>query len=82
LCEERDVKPIKIAFWSGLCCLLAGGALLAFTMGVPQTDSARAAHSVLTLLALLLASGGGFMALCTGTVLLATLLASPHARRR
>jgi hypothetical protein len=78
------VKPIKIAFWSGLCCLLAGGALLAFafTTGAPQTESARATHSVLTLLALLLASGGGFMALCTGPVLLATLLASPRANRK
>jgi hypothetical protein len=78
------VKPIKIAFWSGLCCLLAGGALLAFafTTGAPQTDSARAAYSVLTLLALLLASGGGFMALCTGPVLLATLLALPRAARK
>jgi hypothetical protein len=78
------VKPIKIAFWSGLCCLLAGGALLAFalTTGGPRTDSSRAAHSVLTFLGLLLASGGGFMALCTGPVLLATLLASPRAARR
>jgi drug/metabolite transporter (DMT)-like permease len=81
---ERDVKPIKIAFWSGLCCLLAGGALLAFafTTGARQTDSAPAVYSVLTLLALLLASGGGFMALCTGPVLLATLLASPRADRK
>lgn len=78
------MKPIKIAFWSGLCSLLAGGALLAFalTTGTPQTDSARATHSVLTLLALLLASGGGFMALCTGPVLLATLIASPRAGRK
>lgn len=78
------MKPIKIAFWSGLCCLLAGGALLAFafTTGAPRTDTARATQSVLTLLALLLASGGGFMALCTGPVLLATLLASPRAARR
>jgi hypothetical protein len=78
------VKPIKIAFWSGLCCLLAGGALLAFgfTTGAPQTGMARATQSVLTLLALLLASGGGFMALCTGPVLLATLLASPRADRK
>jgi hypothetical protein len=83
--DERDVKPIKIAFWSGLCCLLAGGALLAFafTTGAPRTDSAAsAAYSVLTLLALLLASGGSFMALCTGPVLLATLLASPRAGRK
>ena len=78
------MKPIKIAFWSGLCCLLAGGALLAVSLntGGPASDSSRAAHNVLTFLALLLASGGGFMALCTGPVLLATLLASPRATRK
>lgn len=78
------MKPIKIAFWSGLCCLLAGGALLAFVLmrDVPAEDPSRAAHNVLTFLALLLASGGGFMALSTGPVLLATLLASPRARKK
>lgn len=78
------MRPIKIAFWSGLCCLVVSGALLAFalTSGVPQSDSARAMHNVLTFLALLLAAGGGFMALCTGTVLLATLLASPRASKK
>jgi hypothetical protein len=78
------VKPIKIAFWSGLCCLAAGGGLLAFalTAGAPRPGSSGAAHAVLSYLALLLASGGGFMALCTGPVLLATLLASPRAARR
>ena len=78
------MKPIKIAFWSGLCCLLAGGALLALalTTGVPAADSSRATHNVLTFLALLLASGGGFMALSTGPVLLATLLATPRASKK
>jgi hypothetical protein len=61
-----------------------GVALLAFALmsGVPKSDSARAMHNVLTFLALLLASGGSFMALCTGTVLFATLLASPRSARR
>lgn len=78
------MKPIKIAFWSGLCCLVAGGALLAFALmrGGPQNDSSRAMHNVVTFLALLLASGGGFMALCTGPVLLVTLLASPRASKK
>jgi putative intracellular protease/amidase len=78
------LKPIKLAFWSGLCCLLAGGALLALALktGGPAGESSRAPHNVLTFLALLLASGGGFMALCTGPVLLATLLASPRAARK
>lgn len=78
------MKPIKIAFWSGLCCLLAGGALLAVSLmtGGPASDSSRTAHNVLTFLALLLASGGGFMALSTGPVLLATLLATPRATRK
>jgi hypothetical protein len=78
------VRPIKIAFWSGLCCLAAGAALLALALmtGRPQADSSSAAHNVLTFLALLLASGGGFMALSTGPVLLATLLASPRASRK
>ena len=75
------MKPLKIAFWSGLCCLLAGGALLALALktGGPAAETSRAAHNVLTFLALLLASGGGFMALSTGPVLLATLLAAPRA---
>jgi len=78
------LKPIKIAFWSGLCCLLAGGALLAFALkiGGPQDGSGRALHNILTFLALLLASGGCFMALCTGPVLLVTLLASPRASKK
>jgi hypothetical protein len=78
------LKPIKIAFWSGLCSLVAGGALLALalTWGASAEDSSRAAHNVLTFLALLLASGGGFMALSTGPVLLATLLASPRSTRK
>ena len=78
------MKPIKIAFWTGLCCLLVGGALLAFVLrtGARATDSSSAARNVLTFLALLLASGGGFMALCTGPVLLATLLASPRAFKK
>jgi hypothetical protein len=78
------VKSIKIAFWSGLCCLLAGGALLAFALmsAAPQGESSRVLHNVLTFLALLLASGGGFMALCTGTVLLVMLLASPRASKK
>jgi hypothetical protein len=63
---------------------LAGGALLALALmkGVPAEASSRAAHSVLTFLGLLLASGGGFMALCTGPVLLATLLATPRASKK
>jgi hypothetical protein len=78
------VKPLKIAFWSGLCCLLAGGALLALSLktGGPAAESWRAAHNVLTFLALLLASGGGFMALSTGPVLLATLIATPRASKK
>lgn len=78
------MKPIKIAFWTGLCCLVAGGALLAFVLmsGGPKDGSSRAMHNVLTFLALLLASGGGFMALCTGPVLLATLLASPRTSKK
>jgi hypothetical protein len=78
------LKPIKIAFWSGLCCLLAGGVLLAFalTKGAPASGSPSATHNVLTFVALLFASGGGFMALCTGPVLLAILFASPRAARK
>ena len=78
------MKPIKIAFWSGLCCLLAGGVLLAFalTKGAPAPGSSGAAHNVLTFVALLLTSGGGFLALCTGPVLLLILLASPRASKK
>ena len=78
------MKPLKLAFWSGLCCLVAGGALLALVlrMGEPAADSSSATHNVLTFLALLLASGGGFMALSTGPVLLATLLATPRASKK
>ncbi|HEV7843903.1 MAG TPA: hypothetical protein VGO69_09400 [Pyrinomonadaceae bacterium] len=78
------MKPLKIAFWSGLCCLLAGSALLALMLktGGPTAEPSGATRNVLTFLALLLASGGGFMALCTGPVLLATLLATPRTARK
>jgi hypothetical protein len=71
------VAQIRLAFWTGLCSLLAGAALLAVALyfGQPQADAARTLHNVISLVGLLLASGGAFMAVCTGPVLLATLLA-------
>lgn len=78
------MRQIRIAFWSGLCSLAAGAALLAVALftGQPQADAARTLHNVLSLVGLLLASGGAFMAVCTGAVLLAALLASPRATRK
>lgn len=78
------MAQIRLAFWSGLCSLAAGAALLAAAVfaGQPQAGAARTLHNVASLLGLLLASGGAFMAVCTGAVLLATLLASPRATRK
>jgi putative intracellular protease/amidase len=78
-----DVRQIGIAFFAGLIGFLAGAGLLAlaFFLGRPAGDAARTLDNVLALAALLLASGGGFLALCAGPVLLAGLLTSPRAAK-
>jgi hypothetical protein len=74
------VRQIGIAFFAGLTGFLAGAGLLAlaFFTGRPAGEAARTLHNVLTLAALLLACGGGFLALCAGPVLLAGILTTPR----
>lgn len=74
------MRQIGVAFFAGLVGFLAGAGLLAlaFFLGQPAGEAARTLHNVLTLAALLLACGGGFLALCAGPVLLAGLLTSPR----
>jgi hypothetical protein len=78
------VRQIRIAFFAGLISLAVGAGLLAlaFFLGQPGGDASRVLHNVLALAALLLAAGGGFLALSTGPVLLVCLLTSPRVARR
>jgi hypothetical protein len=77
------VRQIRIAFFAGLISLAVGAGLLAlaFYLGQPAGGASRALHNFLALAALLLASGGGFLALSTGPVLLVCLLAAPRAEK-
>jgi len=78
------VRQIRIAFFAGLISLVVSAGLLAlaFFLGQPASGTARVLHNLLALAALLLASGGGFLALSTGPVLLVCLLTSPRVARR
>jgi len=78
------VQQIRYAFWAGLITFAVGALLLvvAFLLGQPGEGLGRTLHNVLALLALLLAAGGGFMAVCTGAVLLISLLTAPRVARR
>jgi hypothetical protein len=78
------VRQIRIAFFTGLISFSVGAGLLALALylGQPADGASRALRNVLALAALLLASGGGFLALSTGPVLLIALLASPRVTRR
>jgi hypothetical protein len=78
------VEQIRVAFWAGLITFAVGALLLAlaFLLGQPDEGMRRTLHNVLSLLALLIAAGGGFMVICAGSVLLAGLLTSPRAERR
>jgi putative intracellular protease/amidase len=73
------MRPIRIAFVAGLAGFIVGAGLLALALrlGQPATDASRTLESVLALAALLFASGGGFLALCAGPVLLAAFLSEP-----
>ena len=77
------MRQIGIAFFAGLFSSAAGAGLLAlaFSLGQPAEGASRTLHNVLALAALLLASGGGFLALSTGPVLLIGLLTSPRAAK-
>ena len=77
------MRQIGIAFFAGLVSSAVGAGLLAlaFYLGQPAEGASRTLHNVLALAALLLASGGGFLALCTGPVLLTGLLTSPRAAK-
>lgn len=77
------MRPIRIAFVAGLAGFFVGAGLLALSLrlGQPATDASRTLESVLALAALLLASGGGFLALCAGPVLLAAFLSEPRKQK-
>lgn len=77
------MRQIGIAFFAGLAVFLAGAGLLAlaFSLGQPSGDAARTLDNVLALAALLLACGGGFLALCAGPVLLIAILTKPRTAK-
>ena len=78
------MQPIKVASLAGLLSFAVGAGLLfvAFRLGQPAGEAARTLHNVLALAALLVGTGGGFLALCAGAVLLVSLLVEPRVARR
>ena len=78
------MQPIKFAFMAGLLSFVFGAGLLfvAFQLGQPASEAARTLHNVLALAALLVGTGGGFLALCAGAVLLVSLFVEPRGARR
>jgi uncharacterized membrane protein YidH (DUF202 family) len=77
------LQQIRIAFWAGLVSFAVGAGLLtlAFFLGQPDEGAARTLHNILSLVALLLAAVGGFLAVCTGSVLLVSMLTAPRVPR-
>lgn len=77
------MRQIRIAFFAGLAGFAVGAGLLALalSLGQPGEGASRVLQNVLALAALLLASGGGFLALCAGPVLLAAFLTAPRAAK-
>lgn len=77
------IQQIRVAFWVGLSSFAVGAGLLglAFFLGQPAEGTARTLHNVLSLVALLLAAGGGFLTACTGAVLLVSILTAPRVPR-
>lgn len=78
------MQQIRVAFFAGLASFAVGVGLLflALRLGQPADDTGRTLHNVLTLCALLVGSGGGFLALCAGSVVLVGLLTRPSVERR
>ena len=75
----EGLRQIRIAFFAGLIVFFVGAGLLvlALYLGPSGEGASRVLQNVLALAALLLASGGGFLALCAGPVLLAAFLTAP-----
>lgn len=79
------MKQISVAFVVGLLSFTAGagGLLLLVRFGGGSVEgSARTVQNVAAFVALLLGSGGGFLALCAGPVLLLNLLTQPRGSRQ
>ena len=78
------MQQIRIAFVVGLAGLAVGAGLLflALRLGPLADETGRTLHNILTLVALLVGSGGGFLALCAGSVVLVGLLTRPRVERR
>ena len=77
------MQQIRVAFWAGLISFAVGAGLLilAFFLSQQAEGAARTLHNILSLVALLLAAGGGFLAVSTGSVLLVSLLTAPRVPR-
>ena len=77
------LKQLRNYFWAGLIGFAVGAGLLAlaFFLGQLAEGAARTLHNVLSLVALLLAAGGGFLSICTGAVLLVIMLTAPRVPR-
>lgn len=77
------LQRIRNSFWAGLISFAVGAGLLtlAFFLGQPEAGAARTLHNILALVALLLGAGGAFLAICTGAVLLVSMLAAPRVPR-
>lgn len=79
------MRPIRVAFWAGLAVFAVGAVLLALSVWLgrqPAEGAPRTLHNVLALTALLLTTCGGFLALCTGAVVVLNLLTEPRTARR
>jgi hypothetical protein len=80
--DSGVLQQIRISFWAGLIGFAVGAGLLAlaYLLGQPE-GAARTFHNILSLFALLLAAGGGFLAICAGSVLLVSILTAPRVPR-
>ena len=78
------MQQIRVAFLAGVVSFAVGAGLffLALRLGPSADEAGRTLHNILTLAALLVGSGGGFLALCAGSVLLVGLLTRPRVARR
>ena len=77
------LQQIRNYFWAGLICFAVGAGLLAlaYFLGQMAEGAQRTLHNILSLVALLLVVVGGFLSICTGAVLLVSMLTAPRIPR-